>query len=96
MSQASEARWRQAQYALKSRRTLKPQMRLRCCVHSVELCVGAGKLGMPQATDKTEKLMEDACTDGTCTSVILQRKSQTVLISMPPLDMQLLLDCICT
>jgi len=60
--------------------------------HSVKLCVGAGKLGMLQATDKTKKLTEDACTDGTCKSVILQRESQTGLTCTPPLDLQLLLD----
>jgi len=35
---------------------LKPQTRLRCCIESAKLCADVGKLGMPQATDKAERL----------------------------------------
>ncbi len=37
--------------------TAKPQKRLRGCTDSAKLCAGAGKLDMPQATDKAERLL---------------------------------------
>ena len=37
--------------------TLKPQMKLRGCIGNAQkVCEDAGKLGLPQATDKIERL----------------------------------------
>ncbi len=35
---------------------LKPQTKLRCCIESAELGANVGKLGMPHAADKAERL----------------------------------------